>query len=79
MGEAKLRGTVHYGIQRAAAYGLKAKRDVCKYIDVMIVLGNDFDKDIRLPWVSSILNRQTGLSGRAQDLLNAAVSQLRGS
>jgi hypothetical protein len=76
MGEAKLRGTVRYGIQRAAAYGLKAKRDVCKYIDVMIVLGNDFDKDKRHGWAREILGRRADAGARVQTLVSAARLRL---
>ena len=38
---------VQYGIKRAAVYGFTAKRDVCKYIDLMILFGRDFDTDKR--------------------------------
>lgn len=77
IGESKLLETIRYGIQRAAFYGLTAKRDVCKYIDVMIALGRDFDTDVRFPWVPRILSRQTTPDTRAQSLLNAAISHLR--
>ena len=77
LGELKLRATIQYGIQRAANYGLTAKRDVCKYIDVMIALGRDFDTDVRFPWAPQILTEQTTPGTRAQGVLNAAVSHLR--
>ena len=53
--EASLRGAIRYGIQRASAYGITAERDVCKYIDLMVVLGRDFDRDPNLPWAAEIL------------------------
>jgi hypothetical protein len=77
MGEAELRETVQYGIRRAATYGLKAKRDVCKYIDVMIALGRDFDTDERLTRVTRVLTQRTSPNARAQNLLQAAVTHLR--
>jgi hypothetical protein len=55
LGEPKLRETIQYGTQRAAAYRITSERDVCKYIDLMILYGPDFDKDPNLPWVQSIL------------------------
>ena len=40
-GDRRLREMVQHGIQRAAAYGITARRDVCKYIDLRIVFGRD--------------------------------------
>jgi hypothetical protein len=59
LGEPKLRETIQYGTQRAAAYRIISERDVCKYIDLMIVYGRDFDKDPNLPWALSILHNST--------------------
>ena len=58
MGEAKVRAMVKYGSQRAVSYRVSSERDVCKYIDLMLVFGQDFDQDPKLPWASSILNNQ---------------------
>src|SRR6266851_10150050 len=52
LGDEKLRETIQYGTQRAAAYRIVAERDVCKYIDLMVLYGRDFDKDPNLPWRS---------------------------
>ena len=59
LGEAKVHEVIHYGIQRAKSYGIIAERDVCKYIDLMIVFGRDFDKDPQLGWPAPILNNKT--------------------
>jgi hypothetical protein len=56
LGEPKVRELVQYGLRRAASYGIRTRRDVCRYIDLMIVFGGDFDKDPRLPWASGVLN-----------------------
>lgn len=58
LGEPKLREIIQYGTQRAAAYRIISERDVCKYIDVIILYGQDFDKDSHLPWASSILQNR---------------------
>jgi len=76
MGEPKLRETVQYGIKRAAAHGLTAKRDVCKYIDVMIVLGRDFDKDKRHSWAREILTWRTDPGAKMQTLISATKLRL---
>ena len=56
MDEPKLRELVKYGIQRAASYKISSERDVCKYVDLMMVFGQDFDQDLKLPWAAEILN-----------------------
>lgn len=56
LGETKLRRTIQYGIKRAAAYGIQREDDVRKYVEVMVLLGPDFDKDPKFPWASSVLN-----------------------
>ena len=58
LGEPKVRETIQYGTQRAAAYRIVSERDVCKYIDLMIVYGRDFDKDPAHPWAQSVLQNQ---------------------
>jgi len=58
LGEPKLRETIQYGTQRAASYRITSERDVCKYIDLLIFYGRDFDKDPNLPWAPSILQNK---------------------
>ncbi|OQY28744.1 MAG: hypothetical protein B6244_06175 [Candidatus Cloacimonetes bacterium 4572_55] len=55
MGESSVREDIQYGVQRSAQYGIEAERDVCRYIDVMFVLGRDFDNDPSLPKIRAIL------------------------
>ena len=59
MGEGETRDLIRYGIERANHYGIEAERDVCKYIDVMVVLGRDFDVDETFPWAAEILTDDT--------------------
>ena len=54
--ETGVRETIRYGVERAGQYGITAQRDVCKYIDLMVVYGRDFDRDPGIPWAASILN-----------------------
>jgi hypothetical protein len=56
-GEAEIRRRIRDGIKRAAAYGITSKRDVCKFIDVMIMAGPEFESDSRFPWAKEILER----------------------
>ena len=76
-GEAQLREMIHYGIERAGSYGITSKSDVCKYIDLMVMLGRDFDTDERLPWAGEILQKKKHPSRRIKALEEAAAAQLR--
>jgi hypothetical protein len=77
LGEPKLRETIEYGAERAAAYRIISERDVCKYIDLMILYGRDFDKDPSLPWARSILQNQAikNPSSKVERLYKAAKKQ----
>jgi hypothetical protein len=55
LGEAQTRKVLRYGIEQAENYGFISERDVCLYINLMFMLGSDFDKDMQLPWVTTIL------------------------
>ena len=76
-GDQRLLETVQYGIRRAAVHGITAKHDVCKYIDLMIVFGRDFDTDRRSQWAGEILGRRRNLGVKMQILLQAAKLRLR--
>jgi hypothetical protein len=68
---------VHYGVLRAAVYGITAKRDVCKFIDLMIVFGRDFDTEKGSRWARDILGKKRSSGARIQALLRAAKARLR--
>jgi hypothetical protein len=75
--EPKLRETIQYGTQRAADYHITSERDVCKYVDLMILYGRDFDKDSNHPWAQSILQNQAirNPSSKIERLCKAAKKQ----
>lgn len=58
MQEPALLDIVRYGIQHARIYSIVAERDVCKYIDLSVLYGRDFDKDAALPWATAILQNK---------------------
>jgi hypothetical protein len=76
-GDQRLREMVQYGIQRAAGYGITAKRDVCKYIDLMIVFGRDFDTDNRSRWAGEILGKRRNPGVKMPTLRQAAKPHLK--
>jgi hypothetical protein len=53
--DSALRQLIRHGIDRAAGFGVVAERDVTLYLDVMVTLGPDFDRDPTLPWAYEIL------------------------
>ena len=46
---------VRYASQRASAYGFVSEQDVCKYVDLTLLFGRDFDRDPSLGWAEAIL------------------------
>jgi hypothetical protein len=56
LGEQNVRATIRLGLERARSYGITTSREVCLYIDVMMVYGRDFDRNPKLSWASEILN-----------------------
>ena len=73
----QLRELVRHGIRRSTVYGITAKNEVCKYSDLMVVLGRDFDTDSRLSWAGDILNRREDPAIRVRALQEAAKNHLR--
>jgi Domain of unknown function (DUF4123) len=76
LGESQIRELIWHGIKRAAEYGITAERDVCKFIDLMIVFGREFDRDKKSAWAGQILaNRKTARS-KIRSLYEAAELRL---
>lgn len=73
--EPDLHQMIRQGIAKAKTYGITAERDVCLYLDVMLVLGRDFDRDPKLSWVHSILTRRSlaSVSARVERLYDLAL------
>jgi len=69
--EAALRDFVDHGIQRASAYGITAQRDVCLYVDLMILHGRDVDRDPRHPEAARVLASKTLEPRQKLDRLHA--------
>jgi len=63
---------IRYGIARAQAHGFKANPDVCRFLDIMLVFGREFDQD--LLWAREILeDARIVLPGMRMDLLHQAA------
>jgi len=75
MGAHGARGFIREGIATAGEYGITEERDVCKFIDLMVVFGKEFAR--AQPWASSILKnpRYEDGSVRLEILFEAAKQQ----
>lgn len=54
--EPNVRQVIRKGMERAKKYGLTKRGPVRFYIELMYMLGSDFDTDPQYPWAEEILN-----------------------
>jgi hypothetical protein len=76
LGEPQLRELIQHGIRRATEHGITKERDVCKFIDLMIVFGRDFDQNEKQTWAGATGVRMTP-SSKIRSLYKAADMRLR--
>ncbi len=78
LGESEVRIVISYGIRRAREYGVKAERDVCKYVDIMFTFGRDFDRNPEFPWAGIILKERSypTPSRRVDHLYDVAMQEV---
>jgi hypothetical protein len=76
LGAAQVRRFIAYGLARAAHHGFTSERNVCLYISLMVMLGSNFDADVRLPWVTPLLAADEHETLRVDRLANAALDYL---
>jgi hypothetical protein len=68
---------IRHGIERAAAHDLTAGSQVAHWINLMVLLGPDFDTaEAGLPWVTAILRRTEPASAKIRQLLAAAEREV---
>lgn len=79
--EDNTRELVDIGVDKAATYDIVSERDVCKFIDLMLGFGVDFDENPEYPWASDILNDETlnSPSIKTNKLYDAAMEHLEQS
>lgn len=78
IGEAQLRQVIQYGVSQAEQYGLTTQREVCLYLNLMLLLGSDFDTDIQLPWAKEVLMDEMIIDPyvRVEQLYDVAMEHL---
>ncbi|MBW2247059.1 MAG: hypothetical protein JRF62_07625 [Deltaproteobacteria bacterium] len=74
MGESGVREMIRHGIAQAKSYGIVIEYQVSRYINLMFMLGKDFDTDSALPWASEILLNSSfeGTFAKIETLCRAA-------
>jgi hypothetical protein len=76
LGTDVLRNLVKLGIARAETYKFSKRGPVQFYLELMFMLGSDFDTDPQLPWAHDILKEIERLDEMARaDLLHARAMQ----
>jgi hypothetical protein len=77
LGEAVVRNVIKYGVDRVEAHGFETEPDANMYIDLMFLLGSNFDTDPQLPWVATILEDESmDDTGRIERLYDQAIEYL---
>ena len=78
LGEPTIRRVVQYGVDRAETHDFITERNVCLYINLMFLLGSNFDEDLQLPWAASILAEEstTEPNTRIDELVSASTEYL---
>jgi hypothetical protein len=72
LGDAGLRNTLTETVHKAKTYGFSSKRDVCKFINVAMMFGPDFDRS--LPLFPTILAGPEHPSIKARRLSEASLA-----
>ncbi|WP_375769197.1 hypothetical protein NR798_47270 [Archangium gephyra] len=74
-----LRSIIELGVQRAHRHGFTQRGPVRLYIEVMFILGSDFDSDPQFPWAAAVLDKERADESqldRARELHRATNSYL---
>jgi hypothetical protein len=56
LGEEKIREMIQYGVKHATTYRIISHRHVCRFIDLLVLLGRDFETQLSLNEFQAILN-----------------------
>ncbi len=77
-GEPTVRRVIQYAVDRSEGYGFTTERNVCLYINLILLLGSNFDADVQYPWAEEILSDTTGAdpAARADRLHDTATGYL---
>ena len=77
LGERNVRDLIAHGCKRVAKYGFKGDADITKYIEVMLLFGDDFDADPRLTWAKTILQQRKSPAVKIKALYEEAKERCK--
>jgi hypothetical protein len=64
-----IRKTIRLAGAQAGPYGAASRRNVCLYLNTMLILGSHFDTDPQYPWAPAILQDTSAPPNRRMDRL----------
>jgi hypothetical protein len=77
MGDDEIALFIRRTVDKALAYGIERERDVCKFLDIAMALGRDFDRDPEFPWSREILTDSTlGGIAKIDRLVELAIATI---
>lgn len=77
LGPARLHARITRGLERARAHGASQASDLQRYLNLMFLLGEDFDTDPAIPWARDYLTAPGPISTRLVQLSERALAEAR--
>ena len=74
LSDAELLRVMRAGIAKGRRYGFLKPPDLCRFADIALVMGADFDTDASMPWASAVLNTVAISSDVRIELLETAAT-----
>jgi hypothetical protein len=71
LGDDEVRRMCSQGVDRAQSHGFRSERDICKFLNLIVVFGFEFDRE--LPWAVEILAVDDPSPERMERLYAAAL------
>ena len=78
-GDDGVRQTIRAGVALAHDYGIRAERDVARFVLLLYELGPDFDVSPRYPWAPGVLARKGASGTEKMDLLCDLAAEKAGA
>jgi hypothetical protein len=67
-GDACIRSAIELSVRDARVHGLTTERNVCLYLNIMLMLGAEFERDPQFPWAADILQKANSANAKMDDL-----------
>lgn len=77
MGEEQVLSSIRQAVKRARAHGLEREIDIASYIDLVYLLGHDFDTNPETPYVGEILRSERHPARKMRDIYRRLKTERR--